>query len=659
MTAVILNCLQRAVRNVICENVILIQGNKEPETTFKQTLLSNEFSLLKANPTHKDINDEASLIDIFSPDNKFDKKYRFLTSIENAIFSLLSPQSILPTFIISSILTKEYKDEFVQNSKNYLLFYQKEIDNIKNEEHKLQKIKEFSECYLLSQVKSSLEHLNLICNAYFTNDVMRKITQELQFYSTLFLMNKITEYLDDSQNKEFVEFIINPIEDEVSKLKISTFIIPLIASMIDKKVIIYSLYAYFSKLQNDWYPKVFEILSEFKDSIIEKYYNDLIQMSENLLSDFKDKSYQEEKVEQMKKEILTEIRYSIDQIDKIIDISTKKARENICKKMDLGIIKNQIDQYKLYLKSIKQNKYKNKYHMYLYSSIIILDKMYANYINAPECKEIESKGFNTDETLTNTKNFYERAAKELYTVAYLFDISDKPCSYINKDTLNRIDDKSIIIFAVSTMAARYFNIVEMTPIIDKLEQFITSFNKSDGNKPTIKELMGLHTATILVLSPKDKKRRRYLNQSEIENEKKNVNDEKNENHDKNDIDEKNINDEKNDNDEIENDSYYSDDYCEEIDDIPHRSFQLGLNDEISFYNNSYTITIQPTKVYHKDQIYQSEIESIRKELKLGHGDWVYEAWVAFIYCFNKRLSYLNIQFDPKDDYKDAKYLASL
>ena len=107
--------------------------------------------------------------------------------------------------------------------------------------------------------------------------------------------------------------------------------------------------------------------------------------------------------------------------------------------------------------------------------------------------------------------------------------------------------------------------------------------------------MGLHVATILVLSPKDRKRRRYINQNEIENykknDKKNDNDEKNENHDKNGTDEKNINDKKNDNDEIENDSYYSDDYYEEIDDIPHRSFQLGLNDEISFYNSTYTITI--------------------------------------------------------------------
>ena len=108
-------------------------------------------------------------------------------------------------------------------------------------DQKVERIKEFSECYLLSQVKSSLAHLNLICNAYFTNDVIKKVAQELQFFSTLFLMNKITENLGDSQNKEFVEFIINPIEDEISKLKISTFLIQLIISLIDKKVIIYAL----------------------------------------------------------------------------------------------------------------------------------------------------------------------------------------------------------------------------------------------------------------------------------------------------------------------------------------------------------------------------------------------------------------------------------
>lgn len=137
MTAVILNCLQKAVRSFICENVILIQENKEPEKIFKQLLLSNEISLLKKNPTHKSISDEVSLINIFSPDKKHDKKYKFLTAIENATFSLLNHQSILPAFIISSLLTNEYKDKFLQNDQKYLSFYQNEISTITDENKKL------------------------------------------------------------------------------------------------------------------------------------------------------------------------------------------------------------------------------------------------------------------------------------------------------------------------------------------------------------------------------------------------------------------------------------------------------------------------------------------------------------------------------------------
>lgn len=58
---------------------------------------------------------------------------------------------------------------------------------------------------------------------------------------------------------------------------------------------------------------------------------------------------------------------------------------------------------------------------------------------------------------------------------------------------------------------------------------------------------------------------------------------------------------------------------------------------------------------HKDQIGGTEIKSIQKELNLGHGDFTYEAWIAFVYCFNKRMIHINIKFDPNDDYSDAKY----
>lgn len=81
MSAVIINCLRKKVRAVICQNVFLFQENKEPEIIFKKLLSNNEISLLKKYPNHKSINDEASLIDIFSPNEKLDKKYKFLNGI--------------------------------------------------------------------------------------------------------------------------------------------------------------------------------------------------------------------------------------------------------------------------------------------------------------------------------------------------------------------------------------------------------------------------------------------------------------------------------------------------------------------------------------------------------------------------------------------------
>lgn len=87
----------------------------------------------------------------------------------------------------------------------------------------------------------------------------------------------------------------------------------------------------------------------------------------------------------------------------------------------------------------------------------------------------------------------------------------------------------------------------------------------------------------------------------MENVKTNEKEHKNVNVNDNDKTNENNNDKKCTN-EIENDSYYSADYGEEIDDIPYRSFQLGLNDEITFCNNAHEITfckiiIQPALIF--------------------------------------------------------------
>lgn len=60
------------------------------------------------------------------------------------------------------------------------------------------------------------------------------------------------------------------------------------------------------------------------------------------------------------------------------------ARENICHKIDLGIIRHQIDQYYMYIKSIKKSNYTNKYHKYLYSPIANLEETSKNYMKLPD-----------------------------------------------------------------------------------------------------------------------------------------------------------------------------------------------------------------------------------------------------------------------------------
>lgn len=56
--------------------------------------------------------------------------------------------------------------------------------------------------------------------------------------------------------------------------------------------------------------------------------------------------------------------------------------------------------------------------------------------------------------------------------------------------------------------------------------------------------------------------------------------------------------------------------------------------------------------YYDEQISLIKIEIIRKELNLGWNDWIYEIWLAFLYCFNDRMKKINIEFDPKNDYKN-------
>ena len=109
-----------------------------------------------------------------------------------------------------------------------------------------------------------------------------------------------------------------------------------------------------------------------KDKLNDNKYYDLIRLSENLLSDIKDitdKLIIQKKVEGIHEEILEKIQISINQVVLVINLSTKKSRVNICKRLNINIIKDLIKQYDFCLKSIKKGIYQNKYHMYLYSYI--------------------------------------------------------------------------------------------------------------------------------------------------------------------------------------------------------------------------------------------------------------------------------------------------
>ena len=75
-----------------------------------------------------------------------------------------------------------------------------------------------------------------------------------------------------------------------------------------------------------------------------------------------------------------------------------------------------------------------------------------------------------------------------------------------KSSLKKIEANASIELPVIVMVARAFNIVEMTPIIDILPQFINAFDQSEGEEPNLRELMALLSANIHILSPKDEKR---------------------------------------------------------------------------------------------------------------------------------------------------------
>lgn len=147
------------------------------------------------------------------------------------------------------------------------------------------------------------------------------------------------------------------------------------------------------------------------------------------------------------------------------------------------------------------------------------------------------------------------------------------------------------------MSARVFNIVKMAPITDKINGIYDRFNPFDGANPNIRDLMGLHSGIMHILTPRDKERKRYKTEPMY-----------------------------NQNLEIKvfetvgTDSYSSSDYFDS--DVIHVKKPISL------------FKLPSIEKYQKHQMSKKKITFIREELELGQCDWEGDVWKVFIYCFN-------------------------
>lgn len=206
------------------------------------------------------------------------------------------------------------------------------------------------------------------------------------------------------------------------------------------------------------------------------------------------------------------------------------------------------------MRVINKNKQNNIFHKYLYSCISDLESSIIK-VNEPFYSELPTKGFKADKQLTDTKYLFERTANELYAASCLFNISDDSYYEYNKELSNKVPIKNSFDFSIRVMVDRSFNIVEMAPITELLDTYKMFFEENDGKNANLKELMGLCSSNIHILSDKDENRIRFKKEK-ISNFKDSTS--------LNKFCE-----------EEEIDYYYDEDYFEEKDSIPYRKLKLN------------------------------------------------------------------------------------
>ena len=622
----ILSCLQIAIRYEIFQ-CLISQSTINQQNIF----LNDEISKFRKQKNDICNNDEIDSIILSLSNNK---ALDFINDIERSVFSLLNPNCVFFAFYVTESLNKDINQTNITKSASFIPFIQDDPHYKSFQQNKTNKI-ESAKCCILSYVKSSLAHLDSICDLQIKNDIMRYVSQQLQYLSSISLTKILLEKFDDEKCNQFLDNIINPIEEVINNIDVSTFFIPCILASIPIKMIIYALYIAISDDKNNSYAETINFLTNIKNSNFDK--NSCEQIIDfakfalmNHVAVINIQKYKEG-ITEMKKDIKNKIRESVNKVVKLINVSKIRARENIARRIPIDSLLSQINEYSEFLNQINDNIYKNKFHKYLYSSISDILSHYEQ-IQKDTIIKIPTKGFKINELDANTSLLIKNAANELYTISNLLSISDDSMNDSNAILSNKIYSNESISFPLMVTTARSLNIVEMVPINESLNNYKYQFNEKDGINPNIRELMGLCSANIHILSDRDNDHVRYKLVTPDEFNKKSQNKKC---------------------EEEENDLYYSNSYFEDKDDLPYRQIQLESIEEKTYLEQYPNFPLIQKLEHHKDQIFIGKMEMIREDLDLGWNDWTFEAWQAFLYCFNDRMSDIHIHFDPTKDYKNV------
>ena len=663
MVSLIVNILENVAKKVIYDKLILISKSKKSydipnEIGMLFTRKEIDMLFVKLHKSQINLLDENNLSLFYSTISN-DKHFKFVFDIEKAIIALFTPSSIFFAILIASYILDEMNIESIEElSNDYLLsssdksfthFLNNDFlkinpkDTNENIKAKDKKNKNKAENYLYAHAIASLICVNSTCDLQIKIDSMKIVSdqfQQIETFSLIYILLNVFE----GNDKLFISDIIDQIEHILSKEKISSFLIPSIIALLPIKIPIYALYLFVSSVHKDWYSKILKKMENIKNKDEYKiFHDDILVLFEKKLKkkkDINEEKKHNEDIVNTKIKISKSIQKSVIMIEKLCDISIYKARENISKRMNINILKSQVKSIVDILPISFDNA---KFFHYLSSSTSSLNKavMFYNEFKINNCP-LPNITFLDYETINNTTNIFKRASEELKTVAYLFKISNISYEPENDIYSDKFNEKHKFYFCVSAMAARAFNIVEIVPIIKKMEIYSEDFDPSEGLEPSLRELMGLHSAMIHILTPKDQLRNRYkLESLKEENNSEYI---------------RKIQILSND----ETDSYYSSDYYEENDSITFRSVELEES-------NTKKICKKETSIFQQQSIEKYKIYQIsdlraayaRDELNLGHLDWEGDVWKAFVYCFNIRLEKIEIQFNPKEDYSEISYPISI